>query len=102
MSIKRVKFISSPQFFRSMDYEAMLDRGKTKLPEIAIATERFTVPKVTGHLEGNKTVISKKVYPDNDHPDSQESICKVPPFFGEDNQGQKKSDEDGSGIHHDD
>ena len=58
MSIKRVKFISSPQFFRSMDYEAMLDRGKTKLPEIAIATERFTVPKVTGHLEGNKTVIS--------------------------------------------
>lgn len=36
----------------------MLKRGKEKLPEIAISTERFVVPKVTGHLEGNKTVIS--------------------------------------------
>lgn len=36
----------------------MLERGKEKLPEIAESTERFTIPKVTGHLEGNKTVIS--------------------------------------------
>jgi translation initiation factor 2 subunit 2 len=36
----------------------MLERGKSKLPEIAQSTERFNVPKVTGHLEGNKTVIS--------------------------------------------
>lgn len=36
----------------------MLERGKSKLPETAVSTERFTVPKVTGHLEGNKTVIS--------------------------------------------
>jgi translation initiation factor 2 subunit 2 len=41
-----------------MDYESMLDRGKEKLPENVVATERFTVPNVTGHLEGNKTVIS--------------------------------------------
>ena len=36
----------------------MLERGKKLLPETVTASERFTVPKVTGHLEGNKTVIS--------------------------------------------
>ena len=36
----------------------MLKKGKESLPEIATSTERFVVPKVTGHLEGNKTVIS--------------------------------------------
>jgi translation initiation factor 2 subunit 2 len=41
-----------------MDYQEMLERGKKALPETATATERFSVPKVTGHLEGNKTVIS--------------------------------------------
>jgi len=41
-----------------MEYEVMLERGKKNLPEVAAATERFNVPKVAGHLEGNKTVIS--------------------------------------------
>jgi translation initiation factor 2 subunit 2 len=41
-----------------MDYESMLERGKKKLPETVVSTERFVVPNVTGHLEGNKTVIS--------------------------------------------
>jgi translation initiation factor 2 subunit 2 len=41
-----------------MNYEAMLERGKNKLPETVVATERFVVPKITGHLEGNKTVVS--------------------------------------------
>lgn len=36
----------------------MLERGKKILPESTVATERFVVPKITGHLEGNKTVIS--------------------------------------------
>ena len=36
----------------------MLNRGKEKLPEIVVNSERFQVPKVAGHLEGNKTVIS--------------------------------------------
>jgi translation initiation factor 2 subunit 2 len=58
--MKRTKetFISYPLFFWFMNYEEMLERGKKALPEIATATERFTVPNVTGHLEGNKTVIS--------------------------------------------
>lgn len=41
-----------------MDYESMLERGKKNLPEISLATERFSVPKIAGHLEGNKTVVS--------------------------------------------
>lgn len=41
-----------------MDYESMLERGKSRLPENTVSTERFVVPNVTGHLEGNKTVIS--------------------------------------------
>lgn len=36
----------------------MLERGKSKLPEVNVNVERFVVPKVSGHLEGNKTVIS--------------------------------------------
>jgi len=36
----------------------MLERGKKSLPEISAGSERFVVPKITGHLEGNKTVIS--------------------------------------------
>jgi translation initiation factor 2 subunit 2 len=43
---------------RYMDYESMLQRGKEKLPEVATATDRLVIPNVTGHLEGNKTVIS--------------------------------------------
>ena len=41
-----------------MDYEAMLKKGRSELPESAFFAERFEIPKVRGHLEGNKTVIS--------------------------------------------
>jgi len=41
-----------------MDYEEMLDNGREKLPEDILKTERFEIPKVLGHLQGNKTVIS--------------------------------------------
>jgi translation initiation factor 2 subunit 2 len=41
-----------------MDYSAMLERGKKELPEVSAGTDRFSVPNITGHLEGNKTVIS--------------------------------------------
>src|SRR3989338_282300 len=52
------RFIMPFTFSKSMDYDEMLERGKANLPEVSIATERFNVPKVAGHLEGNKTVIS--------------------------------------------
>ena len=41
-----------------MDYEDMLHRAREKLPEDMGSGERFTIQKVKGHLEGNKTVIS--------------------------------------------
>ena len=41
-----------------MDYEAMLERGKELLPEDTNKGERFQIPKIKGHLQGNKTVIS--------------------------------------------
>jgi translation initiation factor 2 subunit 2 len=41
-----------------MDYETMLKRGREKLPEAVFTAERFEIPKVKGHQEGNKTIIS--------------------------------------------
>lgn len=41
-----------------MDYEQLLKRAKEKMPESAKEIQRFEIPKVKGHLEGNKTVIS--------------------------------------------
>ena len=40
------------------DYAKLLKEGKAKLPEVKKTTERFEIPKVTGHIQGNKTVIS--------------------------------------------
>ena len=41
-----------------MNYEELLSRAKEHLPEDVGTGERFEVPKVKGHLQGNKTVIS--------------------------------------------
>ncbi len=41
-----------------MDYEQMLERARKKLPEQAEETSRFEIPKVIGHIQGNKTIIS--------------------------------------------
>lgn len=36
----------------------MLKRARERMPEAVTERERFEIPKVVGHLEGNKTVIS--------------------------------------------
>jgi translation initiation factor 2 subunit 2 len=41
-----------------MDYEEMLKDAYKKLPDATEQRSRFEVPKVRGHIEGNKTVIS--------------------------------------------
>ena len=41
-----------------MDYEKMLEKGRKELPESVLKTERFEIPKVKGHIQGNKTIIS--------------------------------------------
>lgn len=39
-------------------YEALLKRAQEMLPQKSLSTERLEVPKVLGHIQGNKTVIS--------------------------------------------
>ncbi len=41
-----------------MDYEALLAKAREELPEDTGSGERFEIPKIKGHLQGNKTVIS--------------------------------------------
>ncbi len=36
----------------------MLKKARKELPKISSKTERFEVPKVLGHIQGNKTIIS--------------------------------------------
>ena len=41
-----------------MEYKELLKRGMKDLPEVVVEVSRFEVPKVKGHLQGNKTIIS--------------------------------------------
>ncbi len=40
------------------DYQKLLKAAKEKLPEMKGTGQRFEIPKVTGHVEGNKTIIT--------------------------------------------
>jgi len=39
-------------------YEDLLKKAYSELPDISTVKSRFEVPKVRGHIQGNKTVIS--------------------------------------------
>ena len=41
-----------------MDYDSLLTRARSKIPESVLAKERFELPKVLGRLEGSKTIIT--------------------------------------------
>ena len=41
-----------------MEYEKMLEKARKQLPESVLKTERFEIPKVKGHIQGNRTIIS--------------------------------------------
>ncbi len=41
-----------------MDYQELLDLAKSQLPVRVLAKDRFEIPKVIGHIQGNKTIIS--------------------------------------------
>lgn len=43
---------------KTTSYEDLLKRGMKDLPEVVVETSRFEVPKVKGHIQGNKTIIS--------------------------------------------
>ena len=36
----------------------LLKRGRKNLPESTLSRERFEIPKIMGHIQGNKTVLS--------------------------------------------
>src|SRR3989338_3414537 len=38
-------------------YEQLLEKGLNELPARGEGTERFTIEKVKGHIEGNKTIL---------------------------------------------
>ena len=40
------------------DYEKLLDKGREEVPKNILEISRFDIPKVKGHIQGNKTVIS--------------------------------------------
>ena len=41
-----------------MNYQDLLKRARKELPELSEEVKRFEVPKVRGHIQGNRTVIS--------------------------------------------
>ncbi len=41
-----------------MDYEELLKKAKEKLPKVQKSEGRFEIPKVAGHIQGNKTIVS--------------------------------------------
>ena len=41
-----------------MNYKELLKKARGELPESVFNAERFEIPKVTGHIQGNKTIIS--------------------------------------------
>ena len=41
-----------------MDYEKLLEKAESEMPESVQVKARFEIPKIKGRLEGNKTIIS--------------------------------------------
>ena len=41
-----------------MEYKKLLEQARKELPESVFKKERFEIPKVIGHIQGNRTVIS--------------------------------------------
>jgi translation initiation factor 2 subunit 2 len=44
-----------------MDYKKLLEKARKQLPETVTKKERFEIPKVRGHIQGNRTIISNFV-----------------------------------------
>ena len=44
-----------------MDYEKLLDKAYKELPEVKTEDSRFEIPKVQGHIQGSKTIITNFV-----------------------------------------
>ena len=53
-----IKFINEARLFNAMDYKDMLSDVRKNLPEAVFIKERFEIPKVLGHIQGNRTIIT--------------------------------------------
>ena len=42
----------------NIDYESLLKKARKELPESVFQKERFEIPKIRGHLEGTKTILT--------------------------------------------
>ena len=40
------------------EYNKMLEHVRKNLPEVVFIKERFEIPKVVGHIQGNRTIVS--------------------------------------------
>jgi translation initiation factor 2 subunit 2 len=41
-----------------MDYEELLNQAYKKIKKVETSSERFEIPKVEGHIEGKKTILT--------------------------------------------
>jgi len=41
-----------------MDYKKLLKKARKELPDVVFQKERFEIPKVLGHVQGNRTIIN--------------------------------------------
>ena len=53
-----IKFINQVGFLLIMDYKKMLEDVRKDLPEAVFIKERFEIPKVVGHIQGNRTILT--------------------------------------------
>lgn len=55
----KVRFKNRSAFQTPMDdYKALLKEARKNLPESVFQKERFEIPKVRGHIQGNRTIVS--------------------------------------------
>ena len=40
-----------------MEYEKLLKKARKEMPESVFQKERFEIPKIKGHIQGNRTII---------------------------------------------
>lgn len=41
-----------------MEYKALLKRANERMPDVVHERDRFEIPKIRGHIQGNRTVLS--------------------------------------------
>ena len=55
---KTVGFKYGFPFFAAMDYKALLKKAREGMPDLVHEKQRFEVPKVKGHIQGNRTIVT--------------------------------------------